>query len=470
MFNYAGSEVQMELGWTWPFRWRGRVVRKQYLVAGIALAALKFALDSAVAAAFGERWLPWNYLIPWLGGSATSLPNHALIMRVLAFTALPFLWSGVALTVRRLRDAGRDPALALIFFLPFANLAMFAALCVDPSSDEQEISAPTTNGAKLYARWGDKETALGIVLGAATGLILIVFSTRVLLTYAWGLFLGVPFFTGFITAALQNMRQLRSAKATIQACIATQILIGLVLIGRALEGVVCLAMALPIALPIAIGGALLGREFAQRRQNSWPPRMAASIGVLPLLIIAEYLHGPQPPVHPVTTSVVINAPVEKVWKNVVTFPALAPPTEMIFRVGIAYPTSATIVGTGPGAVRYCHFNTGDFVEPITTWDEGHLLAFSVTAQPQALREMSPWKILPAHIEHNYFRSQHGQFRLEAIDADHTLLEGTTWYQDYFWPQSYWNIISDQIVHRIHLRVLQHVKQQAELGALRGDID
>jgi hypothetical protein len=187
--------------------------------------------------------------------------------------------------------------------------------------------------------------------------------------------------------------------------------------------------------------------------------------------VVEYFGNLQPPSHPVTTSITIDAPVSAVWKNVITFPALAPPTEAIFHTGIAYPTSATIVGSGPGAVRYCHFTTGDFVEPITTWDENRLLVFSVTAQPEAMREMSPWKVMPAHIEHNYFRSQHGQFRLEAIDANHTLLEGTTWYQDYFWPQSYWNVISDQIVHRIHMRVLKHVKQQAEMGLLHaGDLD
>jgi hypothetical protein len=295
------------------------------------------------------------------------------------------------------------------------------------------------------------------------GLLLIVFCTKVLLTYAWGLFLGVPFFTGFVTGAVQNARSLRDSAATTIACIVTQVVIGLVLLGAALEGGICLLMAAPLALPIAIGGGMLAREMAQRRRAVLPPRLAAGIGVLPLLMVAEFLSNPQPPVHPVTTSIVINAPVEMVWKNVITFPSLAPPTEMIFHTGIAYPTSATIVGSGPGAVRYCHFTTGDFVEPITTWDVNHLLAFSVSKQPEAMREMSPWKIVPAHIEHNYFRSQHGQFRLEAIDASHTLLEGTTWYQDYFWPQQYWNVLSDQIVHRIHLRVLKHVKQQAEMG-------
>jgi len=62
------------------------------------------------------------------------------------------------------------------------------------------------------------------------------------------------------------------------------------------------------------------------------------------------------------------------------------------------------------------------------------------------------------------RSLHGQFRLIALDDRHTLLEGTTWYQDYFWPQPYWSGWSDMIVHRIHMRVLEHVKQQAEQQA------
>jgi hypothetical protein len=78
-----------------------------------------------------------------------------------------------------------------------------------------------------------------------------------------------------------------------------------------------------------------------------------------------------------------------------------------------------------------------------------------------MRELSPWKTTPPHLARNYMRSRHGQFRLVALSDDRTLLEGTTWYQNYFWPQAYWREWSDAIVHRIHLRVLQHVKEQAE---------
>jgi hypothetical protein len=30
-----------------------------------------------------------------------------------------------------------------------------------------------------------------------------------------------------------------------------------------------------------------------------------------------------------------------------------------------------------------------------------------------------------------------------------------------WPAVYWHIWSDYIIHRIHLRVLNHIKQAAE---------
>jgi hypothetical protein len=43
----------------------------------------------------------------------------------------------------------------------------------------------------------------------------------------------------------------------------------------------------------------------------------------------------------------------------------------------------------------------------------------------------------------------------------TLLEGTTWYQNRFWPAVYWHFWSDYIIHRIHQRVLVHIKTLSE---------
>ena len=45
---------------------------------------------------------------------------------------LPFVWTGMALTVRRLRSAGLPPALSLLFFVPFVNFLFFLALASLP--------------------------------------------------------------------------------------------------------------------------------------------------------------------------------------------------------------------------------------------------------------------------------------------------------------------------------------------------
>ena len=121
-----------------------------------------------------------------------------------------------------------------------------------------------------------------------------------------------------------------------------------------------------------------------------------------------------------------------------------------------------LAGTGVGAVRYCEFSTGPFVEPITVWDENRRLAFDVVRQPHPMHEWSPYANLePAHLN-GFFRSRRGEFRLTPLEGGKsTLLEGTTWYQHDIWPASYWRVWSDWLIHSIHLRVLEHIRALAE---------
>ncbi len=63
-------------------------------------------------------------------------------------------------------------------------------------------------------------------------------------------------------------------------------------------------------------------------------------------------------------------------------------------------------------------------------------------------------------------SRRGQFRITPLPNGDTLLEGTTWYQHGLWPAQYWRCWSDAIIHRIHLRVLNHVRMLAEKEAQR----
>lgn len=169
----------------------------------------------------------------------------------------------------------------------------------------------------------------------------------------------------------------------------------------------------------------------------------------------------QAPVFEVRSSLDIAAPPEKVWANVVAFTEIPPPTEILFKIGLAYPIRAEIKGKGPGAVRHCVFSTGPFVEPIQVWDEPRLLKFTVTKNPPPMEEWTPYhEIHPPHL-HNFLVSNGGQFRLIPLPNGGTRLEGTTWYLHHMWPAGYWQIWSDQIIHMIHLRVLNHIKKESE---------
>jgi len=222
-------------------------------------------------------------------------------------------------------------------------------------------------------------------------------------------------------------------------------------------------MALPLASVLALFGGMMGWALQQRRQYTAHSFHIASLSILlmPGFILLEQYSAEAPALYAVRTAVVINAQPELVWSHVVSFAELPPPTEKMFRTGIAYPIRAEINGQGPGAVRHCVFSTGAFVEPITVWDEPRLLQFDVTSQPAAMEEMSLYtELRPPHLEH-YLISKKGQFQLTALADGTTRLEGTTWYQNRFWPAFYWHFWSDYIIHRIHYRVLAHIKTLAE---------
>lgn len=78
-----------------------------------------------------------------------------------------------------------------------------------------------------------------------------------------------------------------------------------------------------------------------------------------------------------------------------------------------------------------------------------------------MREWTPYGSLDAPHLHGYLDARQGEFRLTPLPGGSTLLEGTTWYQHGLWPAPYWRLWSDAIIHRIHLRVLNHIRDLSE---------
>jgi hypothetical protein len=233
----------------------------------------------------------------------------------------------------------------------------------------------------------------------------------------------------------------------------------------AVEGLVCILMAMPIALPLA----LLGGSFAyliQRRPLGYletPQVMGLLILTLPAMMGSEKAFLPGPELIEVRTAVTIDASPEQIWPWVVALDQLPEPDDWLLRHSIAYPVRTETRGQGPGAMRFCVFSTGPIVEPVVAWEYARRLRFSITQQPPLMRELSPYEIHPPHLEMQFLRCREGQFVLDRLPGGRTRLEGTSWYEIQLWPAAYWRIWTDRIAHRIHLRVLDRVKMLAEFS-------
>lgn len=444
--------------------WQGKIGRGRYLITGVILFVVKHNLDRILAALAGYPWSPisyWVFIAP--NGIATLSPGDAMFYVVLLVVAIPFMWIGTVLTLRRLRDADLPLWLVMLFYVPFVNVIFLVVLAAIPSRESVD------DGPKLSSRFGRfipqsefGSAAFGIAITALLAVIETVISTSGLGNYGWGLFVGIPFFLGLNSTMIYGYHYPRSVGRCVLVSLLSVGLVGLALIGFAIEGIICLAMALPLAIPLALFGGLIGYVLQKRVYATSTLRVASVVCLLiPGLILVEYGVGETPPLYEVKTSVVIKSDLKTVWTHVVTFSQLPPPTEAMFKTGIAYPIRAEMHGSGVGAERHCVFSTGAFVEPITTWDEPHLLAFGVSGQPPAMEELSIYRNLhPPHLD-NYFAAKRGQFELKALPDGTTLLEGTTWYENRYWPAPYWHLWSDHVIETIHKRVLLHIKTLAE---------
>jgi uncharacterized membrane protein YhaH (DUF805 family) len=438
------------------FGFRDPVDRGTYFRHGVGLMALKYAIDALLIWRFAGRvWTPLNYLSPLLSTRAELLRGAPpWLLPLLVAIALPFLWIGVSMTMRRAVDAGVSPWIALVFFVPAFNYALmllFSILSSNPNVKWPFAARPATVDDRL------KSAMLGVAATLAVTLLTVGMGVYLRRSYSAGLFLGVPFTVGYISSYIYNYGHERPAGQSIVIALASVTMAAGALVLFALEGSVCTVLALPLALAIAFPGAVLGRIIARRGVH-------ASTGAGMALVVPLFI-GVEPrtpaPTHEVITVVEIAAPPDVVWRHVVTFPDLPPPTERLFRAGVAAPLRARIEGTGVGAIRYCDFTTGSFVEPITAWHENQLLAFDITAQAPPMTELSPYgEIYPPHLD-GYFRATHGEFRLTPLPGGRTRLEGRTDYVVDMFPQVYWTVPARAIVTAIHARVLHHIQTLAE---------
>lgn len=436
--------------------------RLPYILRSIGALALTYLLLRLTAiGAKGEFGIfpdAWQFLDPLRMIPVDGTPFWLAVSIHLLFTGVL-----IVLSVLRARDAGWNPWIGLLAVIPVVRLFVFTALAIVPSlTHTQALDLPRVgllNRVIPTSRTGNAVAAilLTILLILPLGLL----NVQILQEYGLALFIGLPFILGAVSAFLYNHHHARRLSQSIGIAMLTMSLTLLAIFLFAMEGLLCLVMAAPIVYAISLAGALVGHALAQRTPGA-APAMSVLVLLAPALSAFEAAQPLAAPLFAVTTYRVVKAPPQLVWDELVAFSRMSEPDELLFRAGISYPIEARIEGSGVGACRYCQFNTGPFVEPITAWDPPFLLAFSVADDPPPMTELSIYDHIDVPHVDGFFRSRNGQFKLIERTDGSTRLEGTTWYTHDIWPTWYWRIWSDAILHRIHGRVLDHIRTQAEL--------
>jgi hypothetical protein len=446
---------------------RAPVSRRVYVVTGLALGIAKYLVDAGVLYLDTGVWAsPLLYLLPIAQLRFSGAEPSDLVMLGLLLWTLPFAWIGGTMSVRRAQDAGLPAPLGLLFYVPIVNYVAIAALSLAPTraaKDPGTALVPAPLQGLDRATWA---AMMGVGAGVASGLGMTVLSVYVLGEYGAGLFVGAPVLMGGVASWLFNLRRPQGTLATLAVTTLTVAVTGGLMLLFALEGILCIAMAAPIAVVLAAIGGLLGAALARAEGRS----VVASFAVVPALTV---LDPSEPELRPVVTVVDVAAPPEAVWGLVIAFPEIAAPTaaqgtgSWWLDNGVAYPVRARIEGSGVGAVRYCEFSTGPFVEPITVWEPPQdsatgvgRLGFDVTGQPPVMTEWNPFRVVDAPHLQGTLKSRRGEFLLTPLPDGGTRLQGTTWYTLDMGPQLYWTLWSDSLIHDIHRRVLEHIAAEA----------
>ena len=402
-------------------------------------------------------------------------PNGTALVtnQILPFVLLLGLAGGFALlasyiAARRAAALGWSlpPVLAVLIHVPFLGVGLALWLAATGDEQEKNSAAPMAVAGRLVVPF-----ILGFIacLALTWGCIYLEDIGKMPLGlkktggyFGLAVFAGLPFATGVSSGVV-----IRRAGGTFgQAIGASMTLIGaiiLILCATAMEGIVCVVMAAPIGAAIALLGAVGGYFLAKQRIADGTLQSAAWLSIV-VMVAVEGWNPPAPLEATTSSEVVINAPAARVWAELHDIRDLPATDNFLFQFGVAHPVSTVTDGQGVGAARLCKLSTGDMPEIITVWKPGQELRFKVLSTPPSMRELGFFgqTIDTTHI-HSAYASLEGGFKLETLPDGRTRLVGESHYLLNIAPAAYWNLWTEEIVHMVQRRVLEHVKTRAEAG-------
>lgn len=309
----------------------------------------------------------------------------------------------------------------------------------------------------------------GVLSGALYGVVLRIFFGQFLQSGdVYSLFsinfLGlIPILIGLIPLFFASDKDLDSTWFPVIWPMLAVLVFFLICFVTRLEDILCIII---ISLPYLVAAVVFGivaRTFIVHARKKKKQKSLYSILLLPLLLgpVEQQIDSPVRS-YSVSTEIMINADVQKVWSHIIRVPEIKNEeyTKGFFNyAGIPRPLYAELDKETLHATRTGHFEGGlKFVEKVIVWDKYRHIGFDITVVPSSIRKT----VFDQHLlKGDHFRFLNATYKLEPQPGGKTKLVLSSAYQLKTKINPYASFWGDQLLTDFQERLLEVIKTRCE---------
>ena len=227
------------------------------------------------------------------------------------------------------------------------------------------------------------------------------------------------------------------------------------------EGGVCIVLAAPLFIPLAMLAATATGALLRGRNNRI---RASALPLVPLLLVQLDIWGAYPVSNEVVSDRIdIDAPPAMVWVQLTEVRDIrSDELSWTFTqdlAGVPKPVDARLEGRGVGAVRHVRWGGGiHFQEIVTRWEEERALAWRFRFSSDSIPDEVESHV---RVDSAYLQVSGGEYRLEPLPGGRTRLHLTTRYRlatPLNFYCAWWGRV---MIGDFHQNVLNVVRRRAE---------
>lgn len=217
------------------------------------------------------------------------------------------------------------------------------------------------------------------------------------------------------------------------------------LLAGALEGLICVVMALPIFLLMIFIGYKVQQTVIKEEPNEREKLIISITPILLLLLInsIEQMIVPEPEVVTITDSIILEYSPEIVFDEVKQMDKLDADKPIGLFLGLPSPYKCELEADTIGAKRNCLFSNGKIVAEITKYEKGKVLEMNVIDYTLTGRD--------------WFEFVDATYIFKKVN-NHTEITRTSSYKSILNPRFYWQPLESWGIKQEHQFVLNSLKK------------